>query len=206
MGIVVISIVGNSFNSLYAAIKEFSVDKIILIYAESKKNFVDKIKSDLKRFGIPVETIKIKNNLWEETFRTISKLSRNKKNVIVDCTSNSSMQSAAISAAFVNGLRAFILNKNEMVFLPTINANYYDIISKQKMKILKIISERDSGITQEELSKKTNMSLPLISYHVNGTPKAKGLKAMGLLKSTEKAGRVVLELTQTGKTLAKAYG
>ena len=57
----------------------------------------------------------------------------------------------------------------------------------------------------EELSKKTKMSLPLISYHINGNLKSEGLKDMGLVETTESKGRIAVQLSTMGRLLLKGY-
>jgi len=49
------------------------------------------------------------------------------------------------------------------------------------------------------------MSLPLISYHVNGNLKSEGLKELGLVETKEIKGRVEVELTTLGRLLLKGY-
>ena len=57
----------------------------------------------------------------------------------------------------------------------------------------------------EELSRRTGMSLPLISYHINGTRKEDGLKELGLVDTEENKGRVRMTLTTLGRLLIKGY-
>ena len=74
------------------------------------------------------------------------------------------------------------------------------------MQILRIIhTEEKCCASLEELSKKTKMSLPLISYHINGNLKSEGLKDLGLVKTSEKKGKVAIELTMLGRLLLKGY-
>jgi hypothetical protein len=49
------------------------------------------------------------------------------------------------------------------------------------------------------------MSLPLVSYHVNGTLKSEGLKQLGLVETTEQKGRVEVHLSTLGKLLVRGY-
>ena len=56
-----------------------------------------------------------------------------------------------------------------------------------------------------ELSKKMNMSLPLVSYHINGNLKTDGLKKMGLVDIKEKRGRMNVTLSTLGKLIVKGY-
>ncbi len=49
------------------------------------------------------------------------------------------------------------------------------------------------------------MSLPLISYHINGNLKSEGLKTMGLVETKEEKGRVSVELTSMGRMIVRGY-
>ena len=49
------------------------------------------------------------------------------------------------------------------------------------------------------------MSLPLISYHINGNLKSEGLRDLGVVSTTEKGGRMAVELTMLGRMLVKGY-
>ena len=50
-------------------------------------------------------------------------------------------------------------------------------------KILKLLYEKEACCSSmEELSRETKMSIPLISYHINGNLKSEGLKTMGLVR------------------------
>ena len=57
----------------------------------------------------------------------------------------------------------------------------------------------------DELSKKTKMSLPLVSYHINGNLKSEGLKELGLVETSGKKRKVEINLTRLGKLLIEGY-
>jgi DNA-binding transcriptional ArsR family regulator len=73
------------------------------------------------------------------------------------------------------------------------------------MEILKTLSKPKCCISLEELSNKTKMSLPLISYHINGNLKSEGLKDMGLVDTNEKKGRIEINLSTLGRMLLRGY-
>lgn len=58
-------------------------------------------------------------------------------------------------------------------------------LEKFKMPV-DIVKIKGNISSLEQLSKKTNMSLPLISYHVNGSSKSEGLKDLGLIETEER--------------------
>ena len=112
---------------------------------------------------------------------------------------------AATSAAFVNGLKAMSVMGNDAMMLPVLKFSYYSLLTDKKMDIMNLLNEPGCCSSLEELSKKTKMSLPLISYHINGNLKSEGLKEMGLVETTEQKGRINLKLSMLGRLLLKGY-
>lgn len=200
--------IGDNPNALYISIKEFPIDRLIAIATKDKLNQVEKIKKDFSKFRIDVDTVTINGNLWEETFKTISNIaSTSKDNLIVNiAAADRDMMCAATSAAFVNGLKAIDVIDDNVMMLPILKFSYYKLLSDKKMSIIKTLSkEIDCCSSLEELSKKVKMSLPLLVYHINGNMKSEGLKAMGLIGTEEKRGRIKVRLTELGRLLEKGY-
>jgi len=91
------------------------------------------------------------------------------------------------------------------MMLTVLKFSYYNILTDKKMEILKLLKKPDCCSSLEELSKKSKMSLPLISYHINGNLKSDGLKELGLVDTTEEKGRIAVKLSTLGKLLVKGY-
>jgi len=195
--------------SLFIGIREFPTERVILITPEGREEVAHDAKKDLEKFRIPSEIMLIKGNLWEEMFRVLGEITsmENENNIIVNVATGDRMSScAATSAAFVNGLKAMGVDDNETMLLPVLKFSYYKLLTDKKMDILKLIhTDSTCCASLEELSKKTNMSLPLISYHVNGNLKSDGLKHLGLVETTENSGRTSITLTTLGRLLVKGY-
>jgi hypothetical protein len=206
---VVIAPVGSNMDALYAGIKEFPTERIILIASEDKFDAAQKAKQELAKFNIPVQVKEIKGNIWEETFKAVADIKRleGNSNILINvATGDTNTRCAATSAAFVNGIRAFAVDNNEAMLLPVLKFSYYKMVTDKKMDILKVLyREKTCCASLDELAKLTKMSLPLISYHVNGTLKSEGLKQLGLVETDEKKGRVSIQLTTQGRLLVKGY-
>jgi len=120
-------------------------------------------------------------------------------------TGNMLSSCAALSAAFVNGLKAFSVMSAQPVLLPVLKFSYYKLISQKKMTILRMLYNRDRT-TFEDLGKELKMSLPLISYHINGNPESQGLVQLGLVETVGGSkGRIELQLTTLGRLLIRGY-
>jgi len=205
---IVIAPVGDNMDALYIGIKEFPTERVILLTPENKIDEAKKAQEELKKFKIPVQIIETKGNVWEEMFQKIAEIKaieKDKDIIINTATGDRVSTCAATSAAFVNGLKAFSVDGDNAMMLPVLRFSYYNMLTDKKMEILKLLKKPDCCSSLEELSKKTKMSLPLISYHINGNLKSEGLKEMDLVETTENKGKIAVTLSTLGRLLIKGY-
>jgi DNA-binding transcriptional ArsR family regulator len=205
---VIVAPVGDNMDALYIGIKEFPTERVILITPEDKMEEAKKAQQELKKFSIPVQITEIKGNVWEEMFQKVAEIKaiEKGKDVIINTATGDRVSTcAATSAAFVNGLKAMSVDSGMAMMLPVLKFSYYNILTDKKMEILKLLRLPGCCKSLEELSKKTKMSLPLISYHINGNLKSEGLKDLGLINTTEEKGRIAVKLSTLGKLLVKGY-
>lgn len=205
---IVVAPVGDHMDALFIGMREYPTERVILISPKHLISDANKAKVDLDKFKIPVKIVTITGHIWEETFKTVCEIARTEKDheiMINVATGDKDTRCAVTSGAFVNGLKAFDVIGEKTILLPVLKFSYYNLLTDKKMDILKIIYNNNSMIPMDELSKKTKMSLPLISYHINGNLKSEGLVEMNLVESKENRGRVDLYLTSLGKLLIKGY-
>ena len=207
MGYTVIAPVGDNPKALFVGIKEFPTERVILItptdYMKTAKELADK----LEEFTIDSKIIEIKNNLMEEMFRVFGKLCSiyNPDEIIVNVATGDRMSTcAALSAAFANGLKSFGVMGRQCMLLPIMKLSYYNELSENKLKILKAM-EKKEYTSLKELSKKLGMSISLLSYHINGNFKYKGLKEFRLAETKEESKNVFVKLSEMGALLLKGY-
>jgi len=208
MKYVVVAPVGDNMDALFVGIREFPTERVILLSPEERLDAAKKAQNDLERFKVPVKIMEIKGNIWEEMFMKIAQISNIEKSIEIlvnTATGDRVSTCAATSAAFVNGLKAISVNGNDVMLLPVLKFSYYNMIAGKKMEILKLLSKPGCCASLEELSKKTKMSLPLISYHINGNLKSEGLKGMGLIETMENKGKIAIKLSTLGSMLIKGY-
>jgi len=205
---VVIAPVGDNMDALYIGIKEFPTERVILITPVDRIEDAKKAQKELEKFNIPVQITEIKGNIWEEMFQKIAEIKaieKDKDIIINTATGDRVSTCAATSAAFVNGLKAMSITDGMAMMLPVLKFSYYNMLTDKKMQILKLLKKPDCCSSLEEMSKKTKMSLPLISYHINGNLKSEGLKEMGLVETTETKGKIAVKLSTLGRLLIKGY-
>jgi DNA-binding transcriptional ArsR family regulator len=209
MKYVLVAPVGDNIDTLYLGVREFQIERIVLITPVELMTQSKVIKKDLEKFKIPVDIREIEKNGWEDMFSELSQIKEiyvGKEILIQVSTGDRDTQCAATSAAFVNGFKAFSVVDDEIMLLPVLKFSYYKLLTDRKLKILNSLrNKKECCSSLEELSKKISMSLPLISYHVNGTLKSEGLKQLGLVEVMNKKGKVDISLTTLGKMLVKGH-
>ncbi|MFC1698053.1 DUF6293 family protein [Nanoarchaeota archaeon] len=199
--------VGENVDSVFVGLREFPTDRIVLITCAECGGDVSGLIKDLEKFKVPVKVNQIKGmDLWEGMFKAVKDIAdfENKDDLIINITaSNRIVQCASTSAAFVNGIKAFGVLDGKVILLPILKFSYYNQLSDKKMNILSMLDKKDCCASLEELRKKTKMSLPLISYHINGTRKVPGLKELGLVETHELKGRIIATLTTMARMLLR---
>jgi hypothetical protein len=204
---IIVAPVGEYIEDIYVGIREFPTEKVILITPKDMVDVAKDTQKSLEKFKVPAQIIEIKGNLWEEMFKVVARIKEFEKGEIIVNVSTGGRDSrcAATSAAFVNGFKAFAVENNETMLLPTLKFSYYNILTDKKMNILQSIEWCTDCTSMEDLAKSMSMSLPLVSYHINGTLKAEGLKQLGLVQTKENKGKVEVTLTSLGRMLLKGY-
>jgi len=206
----IIAPLGGEPDAIFLGVREFPTKRVLLIADDDDLRDADRIKTDLERFKIPATIQRIKGPLWEELFRIVHETTEAVNGTlepILNVSSGRCMTNcAATSAAFVNGIKAFSMNnKGELVVLPVLKFSYHTLLSDRKMKLLSLLSGDDCCASLDELGRKAKMSLSLVSYHINGNLKSKGLKQLGLVETKNVGGRMHVEPTTLGRLLLNGY-
>ena len=202
----IIAPVGEGIDKLFVGIRDFPTEKIVLLTPKERYAAAMQAKQQLERFKIPVDIIEVSGS-WEDTFKTVAEvkeLEKGKEILINVATGDSITKCAATSAAFVNGIKAFDIIGDETMMLPVLKFSYYNLLTERKMSILRLL-QKQTYYSMNELSKATGMSLPLVSYHINGNLKSEGLKSLGVVDTHENKGRLTIQLSLLGKMLVKGY-
>ncbi|HLC72744.1 MAG TPA: hypothetical protein VJH37_04120 [Candidatus Nanoarchaeia archaeon] len=194
--------------AIYIGIKEFPTNKLSLLCPLRKKRASEKIRRDLQKFRIPVDIHFIRGPLWEELFRLISFLSKDKQqDILVNVgAGDRTSRCAALSAAFVNGLKTFDVVDDTTMMLPVLKFSYYHLLTKKKLLLLRhLLAAEDYTLFFEDLGKKAKMGSSLLSYHLHGTYKTEGLEQLGLISLKKQQDRLIIHLTTLGKLLIQGY-
>jgi DNA-binding transcriptional ArsR family regulator len=204
----IVAPMGESVDTIYQVIRTFPTNKVVLITDQQQLNKANEFKNDLEKFKIPITISKLKDFTIEEIFRIIKIVSDStKENIIINVTSGNKVTSClTLCAAYVYGLTAVaVMGENVMMF-PIVRLSYYKAISPRKLKIMELLyTKKNCCSSLDQMAHELNMSLPLVSYHINGNQKVDGLKQMGLIDTVESRKRTEVTLNTLGEMLMMGY-
>lgn len=203
----VIAPVGDNLKDLFVGIKEFPTEKVYLITPKEKIKDANELKRKLEEFTIKTEIISFSGSTLEEMFKAFAKITSIHENdeLLVNVATGDRMSTcAALSASYANGIKAFGVMNDQAMLMPIMKLSYYHELSANKMKMLGSLEENDFK-SLKELSKELKMSISLLSYHINGTTKHKGLKQFRLIDTMEENKQLYVKLSEMGSLLLKGY-
>lgn len=207
MGYNVVVPVGDNLKALFVGIKEFPTEKIYLLSTHENLRKAKKLVKKLDEFTIDSEIIELENPSLEEMFKAFGKIcsKHNQDEIIVNVATGDRMSTCtALSASFANGFKAFGVSGKKAMMLPIMKLSYYNELSENKLKILESLSET-KFISFQELHKKLGISISLLSYHINGNYKYKGLEEYRLVITKERGNNMLVKLSEMGNLLLKGY-
>lgn len=202
---------GEDREGIVAGIRNFPIHKLILLHYAEEKNDVEEFSRNIRStLGIPVSLRLISKpdvirSAMEQVAEVIKTESGKFEQLLINVSAGDKMMGcAALSCAFVNGIKAFGTDMDgKPMLLPILKMSYNEIISDAKIKILRALDKAGGTIESlEELTKLTNFGKPLLSYHVHGTNDSKGLVHLGLVEVQRlERGRSKITLNTLGKML-----
>lgn len=191
-------------------ISEFPTERMILLCSPDGIVKAEGFRDSLDRVGIPVSIVKVssKGNPWEDYFAIVAEVleGQRKDDIIINISSADRISQCALTnAAHVNGIRAIAVIDGRVMLLPILKLSYSNMLSDKKMRILDTLSKGKCSGSLEELSKSTGMSLQLVSYHIHGSGRSKGLNELELVDLEEEKGRTRVCLSTMGRLFMRGF-
>jgi hypothetical protein len=209
MDTVLISIIGEDDDAkevLFKGFKEFSAKKVILLVKEGYEEHSKKIIKGLSLLHVNFEEKPFPENpQLEDVFLSIKEISEMYKDsqIVLNVDTDYYTSCLALSSAFVNGITAIGMLKDEIIVYPVMKFSYYHALNKKKMELLEIIAKEKCVESMEKLSQLANMSLPLIAYHLKGNRDSRGLEELNLVELKREKGSLKISLTPLGNLIVK---
>lgn len=197
-----------------SGITNFPIHELALICFDSDKHDADKFSRKVeKTLGIPVTVnVVTLDNVIRDTLDRVNEIlnlhGKDFQQVLINVSAGDKLLNcAALSAAFINGIMAFGVDKTgRPVPMPVIKLSYSELISEAKVKILRTLDDvGDIVESLDQLEQASGFGKPLLSYHIQGSKESKGLVDLGLvaIKRGDK-NKMSIELTTLGKLIVSS--
>lgn len=202
---------GEDKEGILTGLRNFPIHKLILLhYAEDKKKVEEFAGSLRSTLGITISLRLIAQpDIIRSALEHVSDIIKTEQGqfeqILINVSAGDKMIGcAALSCAFVNGIKAFGTDTSGLpMLLPILKLSYNEIISDAKIKILQSLDSIGGTIESlEDLSKHSGFGKPLLSYHINGTTDSKGLVQLGLVDIERlERGRNKITINTLGRML-----
>lgn len=196
-------------------IRSFPVQKVALICFDNDNNKAKEFSREIRSvLGMPI-TINLvtKENVIHDTMERVNEIlileDKNFQQILMNVSSGDKLIGcAALSAAFINGIKAFGMDSTKSIplLMPVLKLSYNEIVSDAKIKILRAINSiGGTAYSLDQLERIAGIGKPLLSYHVQGGRDSKGLADLGLIEVDRgDRGKTIVNLTTLGKLLVSS--
>jgi hypothetical protein len=202
---------GKDKEGILTGIRNFPIHKLILLHYKDDTKLVEEFAGSLRStLGIPVSLRLIAHpdiirSAMEHVSEIIKTEGSSYEQVLINVSAGDKMIGcAALSCAFVNGIKAFGTDMaGNPMLLPILKLSYNEIISDAKIKILQAIDMEGGAVESlDKLTKHSEIGKPLLSYHIQGNAESKGLVQLGLVDVERlERGRTRITLNTLGTML-----
>ncbi len=201
-----IATVGEDHETVMIGIRNSPAHKLVLICLPKNEEQVRKFALGVERqMKMPVSVHVIEGAVIDGVILKVADILKRNRSSFDDVVLNVAggekvLTCAAVSAAFVNGIKAFHLRDEMAVMLPILKFSYSKLLSSTKLAILGFLNDSGGKVESlEKLSKASGYGKAVLSYHVRGAEDSKGLEELGLVLTKKgKRGRLEVTLTTQG--------
>ncbi len=207
MKILQIATLGDEEDPIYVGIREYPVSKLVLVHEPEKRFRANEVAHKLGELRIPVERREVENparDMYEVVAEIVKRERQRYDDIFINVSSGRKLMTcSAISAAFVNGLKAFHVEGDSPMMLPVLKFSYSEVISPSKFRILHALEEMGGAADSlNELSESSSVEKSLVSYHIRGGRESKGLEELGLVEIDRGTqGRLLIRLSEMGRLI-----
>lgn len=201
--------VGSDPEPVLIQMRDYPVSKLILLTTKKDHRTAAGVKKTIEPLNVPVDIYLLEgDDVLMETLNVVGEVVANEgktyDDVILNVSSGEKMLTcSALSAAFVNGVKAIGIMDGSPFQLPVLKFSYTELVSQPKRRILEALEKVGGEVDSlNHLAELAEMEKSLLSYHVRGGRDSKGLQPLGLVAVERgQQGRLSISLTEMGKIM-----
>ena len=191
-----------------AGIREFPITKLVLMNYPGEEERARQIMVKLGPLKIDIERHSMGPDILMSTLQIVTEIVTKEgklyDEIFVNAASGDKLASCALlSAAFVNGRKAFGVMDGKIFMLPVLKFSYTELISEPKLNLLRSLKEAGNEVDSlNSLAQLSGIDKSLLSYHIRGGRDSKGLEELGLVSVNRQAqGKLNIQITELGKLM-----
>jgi hypothetical protein len=203
-----IASVGETPDAIFVGVREFPVSRLILLFTPEFHAPAQEVARRAAAIKLDVVLRPLENEPLLGCLKVVSEIVRdegaNFEEIIVNTGGGPRMMTCSLlAAAFVNGVRAIDVVGDCLVALPVLKFSYFEVVGATKLKVLRTLETMSGEASSlDDLAAKTGLQKSLLSYHIRGGRRGKGLAELSLVVITRRTrGRLDIRLTPTGRLL-----
>ncbi len=201
--------VGDDPEPILIQVRDYPVSKLVLLTTKADHQTAAQIKRTIEPLNIAVDIYLLEEaDVLMATLNVVGEViaQEGKKydDVILNVSSGEKMLTcSALSAAFVNGVKAIGIMNGSPFQLPVLKFSYTELVSEPKRRILEALDQAGGEVESlNKLVELADVEKSLLSYHVRGSRDSKGLEPLGLVQVDRgQQGRLVIRLTEMGRIM-----
>lgn len=208
MGILQVATVGEDIEPVVVGVREYPVRRLALIHEKATLDSARELQSVLEPLKIDISPHEIGDDVLLDLLETVHDIVADEgsryDDVYINVSSGRRIVScAALSAAFVNGIKAFGIQGDRPRTMPVLKFSYKEVVSDTKFGILEALDGAGGSVDSlGDLTVAADIEKSLLSYHIRGGNDTKGLEELGLVDVDRgRQGRLLIELTPMGEML-----
>ncbi len=193
----------DALDVLRRSLSDFPARRVALLHSDAFNRQAGRVQTALSRNGVAADLVRVDGLSFESLFSAVSCLAEAHASdrLLLSVDTDHATSCIMLSAACGNGVQAIGLVHGCMVAYPIMRFSYQNALSDKKMALLSFLVQRNGANTLESISAALGMSMPLVAYHVHGTPEKPGLERLGLVSTARAMGRVKVTPTQLGRLI-----
>lgn len=213
MAFIHIAVVGDEAEPILAAVRELGAERVILVGGSRDDPAVEEVLQVLGPMGIDTEVQPLQGDPLLGHIQAFEAIvhehAERREDLLVNLSAaGKDTACAALSGAFVAGLKAIDRPGEEFVFLPILRFSYDEIVTDAKLEILRALDDLGGEVSKlRELADHAGIQDSLASYHVRGGEDGKGLVELGLVDVERgRRGALTIRLASMGELIARGLG
>lgn len=210
MALIHVAMVGPDPEPVIHAVRELGAERVLLVGKEDDREEASQVTQVVGPLGVDTEFRQVDEPMLLGVIRLFQEISREheerKEDLVVNLAAADKDEAcAALSAAFVAGLKAIDRPGDEIVFLPVLRFSYDEVVSDAKLGVLRALDELGGEVSKlRDLAEEADIQDSLASYHIRGGRDGKGLVELGLVEVDRgRRGALTIRLTSMGELLAR---